>query len=115
MTEARAALIYTSLSDVQTARTIAGLLLDEKLIACANILGSVESVFIWKGNRESSQETAVLFKTTQDRLDTAIARLGALHPYETPAIVGMLCEAAHPDTLFWLAQQTLADNETGRD
>ncbi|MGB3470636.1 MAG: divalent-cation tolerance protein CutA [Erythrobacter sp.] len=106
MSEPRAALIYTPLPDAETARAIAGTLLDEKLIACANILGPVESVFVWEGRTQSAQEVAVLFKTTQECLDLAVSRLGALHPYKTPAIVGTACEAAHPDTLGWLATQT---------
>ena len=106
MTQTRAALIYTPLPDADTARTIAGTLLDERLIACANILSAIESVFIWNGERGNAHETAVLFKTTQDKLDRAITRLGELHPYETPAIFGAVCDGAHPATLAWLAQQT---------
>ncbi|MEO0462547.1 MAG: divalent-cation tolerance protein CutA [Pseudomonadota bacterium] len=102
---ARVALIYTPLPDVETARTIAGHLLDERLIACANILGAMESVFVWNGKRDSARETAVLFKTDDARLDDAVARLGALHPYDTPAIVAWVCDAAHQETLGWLAAQ----------
>ena len=69
-------------------------------------MGPVESVFHWKGQVETASESAVLFKTTQAALDQAIERLGALHPYETPAIVASICDAAHPGTLDWLAQQT---------
>lgn len=43
MSEPKAALIYSPLPDAQTGRDIAGTLLDEGLIACANILGAVES------------------------------------------------------------------------
>ena len=106
MSEVRAALIYTPLPDAQTARSIAGILLEENLIACANILGPVESVFRWKGKQESATETGVLFKTTAQRLERAVSRLAALHPYETPAIIANVCGAAHPDTLEWLADQT---------
>ena len=106
MAEQQAALIYTPLPDLDTAREIAGILLDERLIACANILGPIESVFIWNGQRDSATETAVLFKTTCDQIETAVTRLAALHPYKTPAIVANVCDAAHPDTLTWLAKQT---------
>ena len=105
MSEKRAALIYTPLPDAQTARNIASTLLEENLIACANILGEVETVFRWEGRGESAKEVAVLFKTTSDAIDPAIARLGALHPYSTPAIVGTICDNTHPDTLEWLIEQ----------
>ncbi|SHN62011.1 divalent-cation tolerance protein CutA [Erythrobacter sanguineus] len=98
-----AALVWCPFPDRETARAIAGHLLDEGLIACANIIGEVESVFLWQGERDSAAEAAVLFKTTAARLDPLIARLGTLHPYDTPAIIGWRCDAAHPATLAWLA------------
>lgn len=97
-----AALIWCPFPDRAVARTIAGQLLDEGLVACANIIGEVESHFVWQGARDSGSETGVLFKTAAGRLDAAIARLGKLHPYDTPAIVGWRCDAAHPATLTWL-------------
>ena len=106
METARAALVYSPLPDAETARSIAGTLLDEGLIACANILGPVESVFQWNGSRESAFEVAVLFKTTQARIESTVKRLHSLHPYSTPAIVGHVCDTAHPDTLEWLVSQT---------
>jgi len=115
VSEPQAALIYTPLPDAETARDIAGTLLNEGLIACANILGPIESVFLWNGNREAATESAVLFKTTVDRLDEAVSRLGALHPYETPAIVANVCDASHPDTLTWLAEQTRRKGTLSKD
>jgi periplasmic divalent cation tolerance protein len=100
---ATAALIWCPFPDPESARSIAGQLLDARLIACANILGMIESHFVWDGARASGTETAVLFKTTADLLDICVAQLGLLHPYDTPAIIGWRCDAAHPATLAWLA------------
>ena len=98
-----AALIWCPCPDRETARRIAGQLLADGLIACANILPEVESLFIWQGKAESAQEVGVLMKTAAAKLDAAIARLGTLHPYETPAIIGWHADAAHPLTQQWLA------------
>ena len=96
------ALIYCPFPDRESARNAASRLLDEKLIGCANLLGEVESLFEWQGERGSERELGVLFKTDERLLDNAIERLGALHPYDTPAIVGWRCDAAHPATREWL-------------
>lgn len=101
--DAAAALVWCPFPDAESARLIAGQLLDEGLIACANILGSIESHFVWEGARMSGSETAVLFKTTSRLLDGVVARLGALHPYDTPAIIGWHCDTVHPATGAWLA------------
>ena len=89
--------------DVESARAAADALLDDRLIACANILGSIESRFVWDGARATGSEIAVLFKTTPERLDDVVERLGELHPYDTPAIIGWQADTAHPATFAWLA------------
>lgn len=103
MTANQAALVWCPFSDPESARSIAKILLEEKLIACANILPRIESVFEWQGKTSSEVETAILLKTSADLLDKLIKRLGECHPYDTPAIVGWRCDAAHPQTLEWLA------------
>ncbi len=97
-----AALVWCPFPDADSALGVIGQLLDEQLIACANILGTIESHFVWQGARAAGTETAVLFKTTADALPHVTARLGALHPYDTPAIIGWRCDAAHPATVAWL-------------
>ena len=39
------------------------LLLDERLIACANILPAMRSLYVWHGERGEASEVGVLFKT----------------------------------------------------
>jgi periplasmic divalent cation tolerance protein len=78
-------------------------LLDEGLIACANMLPDMHSLYTWNGERGESRETGALLKTDAALLDKAIARLGELHPYDEPAIVGWRCDAALPATAAWLA------------
>lgn len=101
-TPAGAALVWCPFPDATSARTAIGMLLDEELIACANILGEIESHFVWEGARVTSTEVAVLCKTVDACLPLVIKRLGALHPYDTPAIMGWLCDAAHPASIAWL-------------
>ncbi|QIG54186.1 divalent-cation tolerance protein CutA [Altererythrobacter sp. BO-6] len=96
------ALIWCPFPDRDSARRIANSLLDEELVACANLLGAIESVFQWQGNRESAHEIGVLFKTDAALLDRAVARLAVLHPYDTPAIMGWRCDAVPDATRAWL-------------
>lgn len=89
--------------DEGSAARVAAALLDEGLIACANLLPAVRSLYVWGGERGESSETGGLFKTTTPLLDRTVARLAELHPYDTPAVVGWVCEAAATPTLAWLA------------
>lgn len=97
-----AALIYAPFPDRESARSVAVALLDEKLIACANLLGEVESLYEWNGERGESREIGVLFKTDASLLERAVARIEALHPYRTPAVLGWKCDAAGAETAAWL-------------
>jgi len=97
------ALIWCPFPDTPTAESAIGALLDEGLIACANVLPAMRSHFVWQGERQVTEEVGVLCKTDAALLDQAISRLGALHPYDTPAILGLRCDATLPATATWLA------------
>ncbi len=96
------ALAWCPFPGVETAQRAANDLLDEGLIVCANILPEMLSVFEWDGKRGSEREIGALFKTHARLLDRMIERLGELHPYETPAIIGWICDSAHPSTKTWI-------------
>tara|TARA_B100000678_G_C18205304_1_gene501119 strand:+ start:793 stop:1104 length:312 start_codon:yes stop_codon:yes gene_type:complete len=96
------ALVYTVFASREDARSVATALLDEKLVACANVIGRVEALFEWDGERGEGEEIAVLFKTHADRLDAAVSRLDDLHPYDTPAILGWRADASGAATAAWL-------------
>lgn len=98
------ALIWCPFPDEAGAFAVIDTLLEENLIACANILGDLQSRYVWKGEHGASHEVGVLFKTHSDHLGDAVTRIESLHPYETPAILGWHCEVANPATLEWLSQ-----------
>ena len=107
-----AALVWCPFPDADSARRVAGQMLDEALIACANILGPVESHFIWHGERSSAAEIPVLFKSTAAHMSLVVARLGALHPYDTPVIIGWRCDSTHPATMAWLSASCAASGRS---
>jgi periplasmic divalent cation tolerance protein len=96
------ALVYAPFPDRESARAVAAMLLDEKLVACANLLGEIEALYEWQGERGEAREIGVLFKTDLQLLKRAVARIEALHPYETPAVLGWKCDAAGAETAAWL-------------
>lgn len=102
---ALAGLIWCPFPDEDTAAEAAATLLDERLIACANLMPGVRALFVWKGERGEAREIGALFKTTAERLESAMTRLHAIHPYETPAITGWNVRAG-AGTLAWLQAET---------
>lgn len=97
-----AALIWSPFENEEAAAHAASRLLDEGLIACANILPGMRSLYVWSGKRGEARECGALFKTDDRLLDKAVARLAAIHPYETPAIAGWRADATAPAMNSWL-------------
>lgn len=98
------ALIWCPFPDPHSARAAAETLLDERLIACANIFPQMRSLYQWQGERGEAEEVGVLLKTGAALLDRAVARLDALHPYDCPAILGWRCDAAGAASRAWLRE-----------
>lgn len=97
------ALIWCPFPSREAAETAASALLEERLIACANILPGMLSLYEWQGERGEDEESGALFKTDAALLDRAVTRIGELHPYEQPTIIGWRCDAASAQTSAWLA------------
>lgn len=97
------ALIWCPFPDRASARAVAGRLLDNKLIACANLIGPVESVFEWRGERGETEEVGVLFKTDAALLNKAVTAIEAEHPYDCPAVLGWRVDAAGRGASDWLS------------
>ncbi|QYU69724.1 divalent-cation tolerance protein CutA [Leptolyngbya sp. 15MV] len=103
------ALIWCPFPDRAAAERVAGRLLDEKLVACANLIDGVASLFAWNGERGGATECGALFKTDAAVLDRAVARLEALHPYDAPAVMGWRVDVPGRATAQWLAAETGPD------
>ena len=101
-----AALLWSAFADEESATAVAGQLLDEGLIACANLVPGVRSLYLWRGERGDARECAMLCKTEASLLERACARLAELHPYDTPAVSGWLADATAAATDAWLGELT---------
>jgi periplasmic divalent cation tolerance protein len=95
-------LALSTFPDAETARRISNQLVTEKFAACANILPAVESIYRWKENIESGNETLVLFKLSEDRQSAFEEKLRSLHPYEVPEIIFVPVSSGLPEYVRWV-------------
>lgn len=98
--------VHATFASDEEARRIARTLVEERLAACANILGRCHSIYRWEGRIEESDEVAALFKTGAGRADALIARLAELHSYDVPAAVAWPISEAWPAYAGWVAAET---------
>jgi periplasmic divalent cation tolerance protein len=99
-------LALSTFPDVDTARRIARRLVTEKLVACANILPAVESIYRWKEKIETGDETLVFFKLPQERAAAFQEKLRSIHPYDVPEIIWLTIQNGLPDYLKWVEEMT---------
>ena len=97
--------VYATFADMAEARRIAGIVVEERLAACANLLGPCESVYRWQGKIETGAEAAAIFKARADKAEALVARIAALHSYDVPAIAVWPVDQAHPPYAAWVNEE----------
>jgi periplasmic divalent cation tolerance protein len=98
--------VYIVTADMAEAERIAEALVQDRLAACANILGAIRSVYRWQGKVERADEIAMIAKTTSVLFDRLAERVRALHSYDTPAIVAWPIVAGDAAYLDWIRDET---------
>lgn len=98
-------LIYITASNREEAILLSRELLGKKLVACANIIDHVTSLYHWNGEVEQNNEVVIIVKTfsghTQDIVDT----VKSVHSYTCPAVVAVPLTGGNPDYLQWMQEQ----------
>lgn len=97
--------MYTTFPDEDVAALTARALVDEQVVACANIIPGMRSVYRYEGQVEEGREVVVILKLPAANKDDAADALRARHPYETPVLAFFEIE---PDaaTAAWLRAVT---------
>lgn len=98
--------VYAVFADAGEAQRIARAVIEERLAACANILGPCRSIYRWQGKIEEADEVAALFKTAEAAASRLIARIAVLHSYEVPAITVWPIADAPAAYAAWVIAET---------
>lgn len=96
-------LVIVTCPSIESARTLAEAMLERRLIACANLIPSIESIYRWKGAIEKSSETLLLLKTVENQIPALETALVEAHPYEIPEFVVLTPTAVHSKYAQWVA------------
>lgn len=96
--------VYAVFADAGEAERIARIVVEERLAACANILGPCRSIYRWQGKIEEADEVAAIFKTSEGAAPRLVMRIAALHSYEVPAITVWPIKEAPAAYALWVAE-----------
>lgn len=95
---------FSTFPDREVAQKIAQELVENAIVACANLVPSMDSIYFWNGKVETSAEVFAIFKMTAARYSEFELRLRELHPYDVPEIVRLNIADGAADYLRWIEQ-----------
>lgn len=110
MTAPEYVIVLTTLpADAEAAATFARTLVEERLAACVNVLGEMQSIYAWEGSVEDEQERQIVIKTTGARLEALWERVRELHSYEVPEFLVIPIVDGSEPYLHWMKQHTAGE------
>jgi periplasmic divalent cation tolerance protein len=101
-------MLYVTARDREEATRIASTLVEERLIACGNVIDGMESIYWWNGKIETAKEAILIAKTDRRNVELVTARIVELHSYETPSVVALPIESGNSDYLTWVQRESTA-------
>src|SRR5262249_13911067 len=107
-----ALLVFSTFPDEATAARVVRVLVEERLIACANLLPGARSIYRWKDGVMDEREVVPLMKSRKQDWGALMSRLHELHPYEVPECVAVRMAAGAPKYMEWL-DAALAPEQDG--
>ena len=97
--------ICVTAGSTSEASRLARALVEERLAACVNQIGPIQSVYRWEGKLEESVEQLLIIKSRKELFPALEKRVRELHSYSVPEIVALPIIDGSPDYLRWLDEQ----------
>lgn len=94
--------VFTTTETREDAVRIAEEVVKNRLAACAQVLGPIQSTYQWEGKMASSQEWLCLLKSREDLYPDLEKAIKNIHPYEVPEILALPVVAGHQPYLRWM-------------
>lgn len=98
--------VYITAKDAKEARKIAEALVKDRLVACANIIPKIESLYQWNSKLQNHGEVAIIGKSTAKNAKRIIKKVKELHSYDAPCVVFWPITDGNKDYLNWIRKET---------
>jgi periplasmic divalent cation tolerance protein len=95
-------IVFMTAGSRQEAVKIVRSLLEDKLIACGNIVENVSSIFWWQGKIEEEKEVLAIMKSHEGLFKKLSERVAELHSYDVPEVLALPIVDGSPSYLEWL-------------
>jgi periplasmic divalent cation tolerance protein len=98
--------VHWTSGSMDEARKIARYLVQERYVACAQIIPWIESVFMWNNQLDTAQESKVVLKTKLENYQEIKKIIKENCTYEVPEITYVKISGGNEEYLSWLEEST---------
>ena len=106
MVQKQAVVVFVTTSSPAEARKIGRALVEEKLVACANIIPQIRSIYRWQNKVFDEPEAFMVLKTRSAQIHKIVKKVRSMHSYTVPEIIALPVVAGSKEYLGWIDQVT---------
>ncbi len=97
--------VYITAPNFKLAEKIATTLVNDNLVACANVFNNVTSIYKWKEELQKNDEVVIIGKTLENKVKDIISKVQEMHTYDCPLVFSFSASSVNKPFLEWV--QTL--------
>ncbi len=95
-------IFFSTVPNLEEGKKIARILVEQKIVACVNIVPNIISIYEWKGKIEEDNELFLIIKTKKENTEKLIKVINQYHSYEVPECIGLEIKAGSNKYLGWM-------------
>ncbi len=105
MKESAYIVLFITTGTDEEAHKIAEVLLEQRKVACVNIVPEVSSLFWWQDKLDSARESLLIVKTEASYLNEIVGLVKQIHSYDIPEIIALPIVGGNQDYLEWIGRE----------
>jgi len=98
--------IHWTSGSLDEARKVSRYLVQERLVACAQIVPWIESVYMWNNQIETTQESKIVFKARAENYEKIKVVIQQNCSYQVPEITFTNLDGGNQEYLNWIKEST---------
>lgn len=96
------------------ARKVARYLVQERFVACAEIVPWIEAIYKWNNKLETAQESKIVMKTKAENYEKVKDVIERNSSYEVPEIIWRSIEGGNQEYLDWMNESVGSESRLNR-
>lgn len=102
--------IHWTAGSIDEARRVCRYLVKERLVACAQIIPWIESIYMWNNQLETGQESKIFLKTKRDLISQIKQVIIENSSYDVPEITVVEMIEGNEEYLNWITESVSLAN-----